>query len=354
MSTDANGAQPRRTRPGTRERSGIADVAALAGVSQGTVSNVLNHPERVTQSTRDKVERAIEMLQYTPHGPARSLAVGSTRALGLVLTDLGNSLFVDIARGVEQRAAEAGAVVLLANTDADLEREQRALRMLAETRVMGTLLTLNDTRHYRRVVAADRGEAPLVLLNYAAEDDAHCSVHVDNVRGGAIAAEHLWDIGRRRIAVIDVPATLQPIIERRRGFDAVLASHQASAAAVHAVEGLTRAHGFAAGLALVPRIEAGEIDSVFAMADLVAAGIAQAVRSRTSLRIPEDFAIVGYDDNQASWDSPTPLTTVAQPGEAMGYAGAGLVLDELANDDHDHSAIDLEPSLVVRNSTVRP
>ena len=341
-------------RQASRQRSGIADVAALAGVSQGTVSNVFNHPDRVAAATRERVERAVEMLDYSPHGPARSLAVGSTQALGLILTDLQNSLFVDISRGVERRAEEAGASVLLANTDAQLEREQRYLRVFAQTRVLGTLITLNDPGHYRRVVTTDRDDLPMVLLNYAADEDVHCSVHADNVHGGSVAAEHLWDVGRRRLAMVEVlDNTLQPVIERRQGFEAALSARGARAAGIQHVEGLTRADGFAAGLELIPRIESGEVDAVFAMADLVAAGIAQAIRSRTSLRIPEDIAIVGYDDNQASWDSPTPLTTIAQPGDRMGYEGAGLVFEELSDASHRHRAIGLKPTLVVRASTVR-
>lgn len=335
----------------SRTRSGISDVAALAGVSQGTVSNVVNHPERVTEATRVKVARAIEMLNYTPHGPARSLAVGSTRALGLVLTDLQNSLFVDIARGVERRAAEAGASVLIANTDAELQREQRYLQVFAETRVLGTLITLNDTRHYHRVVTTDRGDIPLVLLNYAPEDATHCSVHVDNVDGGRIAAEHLLGIGRRKLAIVGVPGSLQPVAERSQGFNSVLVDYDLPPAEIATVGELNRAHGWHAGMQLIPRIEAGEIDGVFAMADLVAAGIAQAILTHSSLRIPEDIAIVGYDNNRAAWDSPTPLTTIAQPGEEMGYVGAGLALDEIGAVDHAHRAIDLSPTLVTREST---
>lgn len=339
-------------RNGRRERSGIADVAALAGVSQGTVSNVLNHPDRVTPATRDKVERAIAMLDYTPHGPARSLAVGSTRALGLILTDLQNSLFVDIARGVERSATEAGASVLLANTDAELEREQRYLRVFAETRVLGTLITLNDTHHYHRVITTDRGDLPLVLLNYSPEDATHCSVHVDNVRGGRLAAEHLLEIGRRRVAIVDAPGNLQPVAERAQGFEAALAAAGVRQAAMQSVGELNRAHGWRAGMELIPRIESGEIDGVFAMADLVAAGIAQAIRARSTLRIPEDIAIVGYDNNQAAWDSPTPLTTISQPGEQMGYEGGRLILEELADEDHQHRAVDLVPEIVRRQSTL--
>jgi LacI family transcriptional regulator len=343
----------RGANPNGKQRSGISDVAALAGVSQGTVSNVLNYPDKVSPATREKVDRAIAMLNYTPHGPARSLAAGGTKALGLVLSDLQNSLFIDIARGVERAASEAGAALLLANTDAVLEREQQYLRVFAENRVLGTLITLNDTKHYHRVVTTDRGDIPLVLLNYAPEDDTHCSVHVDNERGGALVAEHLIDIGRTRLVSVGIPGSLQPVVERARGFGGVVSDRGLRPVAVESVDQLERAHGWRLGLDLIPRIQAGEIDGIFAMADLVAAGIAQAITAHSDLRIPEDVAIVGYDNNRAAWDSPTPLTTVDQPGEEMGYEGGKLILAELSEDSHEHRAVDLSPTLVVRDSSVR-
>lgn len=344
---------PGRIAGGKRERSSIGDVAALAGVSQGTVSNVLNHPEKVSPATREKVERAVEMLSYSPSGPARSLAVGSTRAIGLILNDLQNSLFIDIARGVERAAGEAGAAVLMANTDSELEREKQYLRVFDESRVLGTLITLNDTQHYRRALAAAGKSNPLVLLNFAPQDATHCSVSIDDERGGAIAAEHLLSIGRRRLAIVDVPGNLQPVTKRSAGFAAALRSHGLRPAYHQSMNDLDRANGFKVGLDLIPLIRAGEVDGVFAMADLVAAGIAQAIASRSDLGIPEDVAIVGYDNNRAAWDSPTPLTTVAQPGEELGYLGGKLLLEEISSDAHEHRAEHLEPALVVRRSTVR-
>jgi LacI family transcriptional regulator len=336
-----------------RTRSSIADVAALAGVSQGTVSNVVNHPERVTEMTRRKVERAIGMLDYTPSGLARSLAVGSMHALGLVLSDLQNSLFVDISRGAERRAREAGAALLLANSDGLLESEERYLRMFAETRVLATLVTLNDTAHYHRVVGRGRSDLPLVLLNYRPGDAEHCCVHVDNIGGARMAIEHLLANGRTRIAVVGQRGTLQPIIERYEGARSAFAAAGIRPALELDVKDLSRADGYRAGLEMLPLIARGEIDGVFAMADLVAAGIAQAVHSQSDLRIPEDVAIVGYDDNRAAWDSPTPLTTIAQPGEEMGYAGVGMALEEIGDEDHVHRTVTLDPALLVRASTQR-
>jgi LacI family transcriptional regulator len=318
----------------------------------GTVSHVINHPERVTAKTRAKVERAIEILGYAPSGIARSLATGTTNAVGLILSDLQNSLFVDIARGAERAVDERSSALLLANSDGTLEREQRYLGLFRDTRVLATLVTLNDAFHYRRVVDAASRAMTLILLNYDARDGSHCTVSVDNASGARMAVEHLVETGRRRIALVTLPGELQPIVERERGFNAALADRGLSVAETITVNELSRADGYVAGLRLVPRIEAGEIDGIFAMADLVAAGVAQAILAASSLSIPADVGIVGYDDNRAAWDSPTPLTTIAQPGEAMGYEGVGLAFDEMADPTHTHRSITLSPRLLVRASTV--
>ncbi len=333
------------------KRASIMDVAALAGVSQGTVSNVLNHPERVSPRTRDKVEQAIARLDFSPHGPARSLASGSTRALGLILSDLSNSLFVDISRGVERVASEHGAFVLMANTDSDLERERRYLAAFAATQTMGTLVTINDATHYRALADGYRAGRPLVFLNYRGDDGTHCAVHTDNYEGGRLAARHLVETGRRRLAVVGGPESLQPVADRCRGFEDEAGELVTQMVVREDVGELNRAYGWSAGRALLSRIERGEIDGVFAIADLVAAGVAQAL-SGAGVRIPEDVAIVGYDDNRAAWDSPLPLTTIRQPGEGMGAAGANLVFEELHDPYHEHRMVHLAPTLVVRRSTV--
>ena len=156
-------------RVGSKTRAGIGDVAALAGVAQGTVSNVLNHPDRVSATTREKVERAMAMLSYVPNGIARTLAVGASSSVALVLSDLSNSLFIDIARGAETAVGKSGASLLMANTDSLLEREQSYLRMFAQSRVAGIMITLNDATHYAAITEVAPATTPVVMLNYRAE-----------------------------------------------------------------------------------------------------------------------------------------------------------------------------------------
>ncbi len=331
-------------------RTSIADVARLAGVSQGTVSNVLNHPERVSEATLAIVQDAIAKLDFVPHGPARSLAAGSTRALGVILSDLTNSLFVDVARGVERVAGEHRAFVLIANTDSDLARERQYLATFDAAQTLAILVTINDATHYRKLVAQHRPGRPLIFLNFRGETGLHCTVDMDNRAGGRLAARHLVDTGRRRLVLVAGPMALQPVAERVAGFTDAAREAGLDVVVEHAPE-LDRSQGYAAGLRLLPRVEAGEVDGIFAVADLVAAGVAQALASSSRIAIPRDVGIVGYDDNRAAWDSPLPLTTIRQPGEAMGAAGAELAFEEISVPDHEHRAVTLDPVLVVRGST---
>ncbi|WP_291050458.1 LacI family DNA-binding transcriptional regulator [Herbiconiux sp.] len=333
--------------------AGISDVARLAGVSQGTVSNVLNHPERVATATRDRVRQAISALAYVPNGAARSLAAGGSRSIGLILSDLENSLFVDIARGAERAAAEAGMSLLLANSDGRLESEDRYLDLFAESRVLSTLLTLNDDQHFRQIVGRVADSRSLVLLNFQVDPAEYCSVDGHNERGGYLATRHLIDIGRRRLVFVGGPDSLRPVSERHRGFSAALAESGLTAAADVTPDWINRSDGWRVGTGLVEAIAAGRIDGIVAASDLLAAGMLQAFATLGRVRVPHDVAIVGYDNNQAAWDSPVPISTIGQPGEEMGYRGARLAMEELVEGDaHQHRAVVLEPTLIVRESTV--
>ncbi|MGA1836895.1 LacI family DNA-binding transcriptional regulator [Herbiconiux sp. 11R-BC] len=331
---------------------GISDVARLAGVSQGTVSNVLNHPERVAEATLQRVRQAIATLAYVPNGAARSLAEGSSRSIGLIMSDMGNSLFVDIARGAERASAEAGMGLLLANSDGRLESEDRYLDLFAESRVLSTLLTLNDEHHFQEIVRRVAGTRALVLLNFQADPASYCSVDGHNERGGYLATQHLIDLGRRRLAFVGGPDSLRPVFERRRGFASALAEAGLSAAAEIVPTGINRSDGWRVGTELVDDIARGRIDGIIAASDLLAAGILQAFESHGRIRVPDDVAVVGYDNNQAAWDSPIPITTIGQPGEEMGFVGAELAMAELVEGDaHVHRSVVLEPALIVRESS---
>ena len=296
---------------GGRARPSIGDVAALAGVSSGTVSNVLNHPGRVSAATAEKVVRAMAMLDYVPDANARSLAAGSSRTVGIVLPDLSNSLFVDVARGAEAAAEDAGYSLMIANSDTRLDRETRHLRTFTQARVAGVLLTLNDSDHFAAIAGQTPRSAPTVMLNLAVPSSRFCSVAVDNEHGGWLATSHLVEVGRRRLVFVGGPAGLEPVRHRAQGFARAVSERGVRHVRTITPAGVNRADGWEVGRAIVDDVRAGLVDGVVAATDLLAAGIVQALASTPDVRVPDDVAVVGYDNNQAAWDSPIPITTIA-------------------------------------------
>lgn len=348
MVEKARKAPDRARRPNSRPS--LADVAALAGVSSGTVSHVLNHPERVVPATRERVQAAVAELRYRPHRVARSLAGGRNQTIGLALTDLGNSLFVDIARGASRYATEHGMQTLLADGDNELGRELSHLATFEELRVAGTLVTLSDDENMATLMSSRDSAIPLVLLNFSAPSAFFCSVAVDNVRGGRLATEHLLEHGRRRLVFVGGPDVLRPVHDRRAGFRHALRDAGVTAVAELTPEGVDQVHGRAAAEQLLPRLRAGEVDGIVAASDLLAVGLLE-VLLLAGVQVPQEVGVVGYDDNLAAHDAAIPLTTVDQTGGLVGAEGARLVIAEATEADHRHEAVLLTPSLVIRSSS---
>jgi LacI family transcriptional regulator len=328
------------------------DVARLAGVSLGTVSHVLNHPHRVAPRTLDRVRSAIEELGFVPDRRARSLAGGASAMIGFVVIDLTNSYFVDMARGAEEEASLAGMNVVLGNSDVDVDKELTYLSLFDEERVAGILLTpmanLADqvwrSREWRR---------ELVVLNSEADTD-RCSVVPDDELGGYLAARHLIDIGRRRLVFAGGLFHLAPVANRLRGAErAVAETNGAVRMTTMTTRGLRPHHGRDVGARLAELPMTERPDGVVAAADLLALGVVQALAGHPDLRIPQDLSVVGYDNNQASWESTVPLSTVAQPGYEVGRTGTRLLIEEIrSGGEHLHQRVRIDPQLIVRASSV--
>jgi LacI family transcriptional regulator len=199
-----------------RSTASIKDVAAHAGVSVGTVSNVLNRPERVAEETRTRVQTAIGALGFVRNEPARQLRAGRSRTIGLLVLDAANPFFADVSRGAEEAAAHAGLAVILCNSGQDAAKETSYLNLMAEQRVQGLLLTPVDADPIRLARLVERG-MPVVLLDRRAEGDSMCSVSVDDVSGGELALTHLLEIGHERIAFVGGPTTIAQVKDRQGG-----------------------------------------------------------------------------------------------------------------------------------------
>jgi LacI family transcriptional regulator len=349
------------------ESVSIRDVATTAGVSVGTVSNVLNRPDKVSPATVERVHAAIDELGFVRNDAARQLRAGASRAIGLVILDGGNPFFSDVARGAESAAEKAGRVVLLGNSDQQVEREAHYLDLFEENRVLGILISpVGDVT--ARLARLRRRGTPAVLVDRQAELTDFSSVSVDDVRGGQLAAEHLLSVGRRRLAFVGGPLDLQQVADRLQGAqEAVRAANTGVATSqapdsratdaetvtleVVEVPALTVEHGRAAAAALMSRPADERPDAVFAANDLVAMGVLQSLVMLGDLRVPEDVALIGYDDIDFARAAVVPLSSIRQPSALIGQTAMDILQDESDDPSRAPRRVVFAPELVVRAST---
>jgi LacI family transcriptional regulator len=333
----------------SKRPAGIKAVAERAGVSVGTVSNVLNRPTQVGAATRERVERAMVELGFVRNSSASTLKAGRSTSLGLVVLDIGNPFFTEVARGVEQTAADRGYAVLLCNSDESRARQDTYLTFLEEQRVDGVLITPVDGDLQHIDLLRSRGTA-VVLLDESGED-GRCSVAVDDIRGGELAGEHLLGMGRRRIAYVTGPDTIRQCMDRGAGLAAaVTAAGFDPAQAVRRVE-IPALNGDEGHKAVLRVLEDGWPDAVFCANDVVALGVLRGLLE-DGRSVPDDVALIGYDDIEFAATSAVPLTSVRQPALQIGRTAASLLLEEIAQPEtHAHQQVMFRPELVVRRST---
>ena len=330
----------------------IKDVAAHAGVSVATVSNVLNRPGVVARATRERVSSSIEELGFVRNEQARHLRAGRSRTIGLVVLDVANPFFTDLARGVEDEASKAGLAVILCNSDDQEHKENRYLELLEEHRVQGVLITPVASGGARLARMQRRG-TPVVLVDSRSPSRGPCSVAVDDVLGGGIAVSHLLARGHQRIACVAGPRGIRQAADRQEGALRALAQARMPADRLQVIraDALNVAAGQRAG-EQVAALPAGERPTaVFCVSDLLALGVLQAM-TRNRVRVPDDIAIIGYDDIDFAAAAAVPLTSVRQPRWQLGRTAARMLLEESADgDSHRHRQVIFEPELVIRQST---
>ncbi|MGK3206164.1 LacI family DNA-binding transcriptional regulator [Amycolatopsis kentuckyensis] len=325
---------------------GIKDVAKRAGVSIGTVSNVVNRPHVVAAATRNRVLSVIEELGYVRDESARQLRAGRSRIMGLLVLDLGNPFFVDVARGAEQAAHAEGLNIITCNSGQRSDLEASYLAMFAEQRVRGVLLSPVGTSG-EALRAFRRSGTPYVFVDRKAPTSEASSVAVDDIAGGALAGRHLLETGHHRIAFVNGPAILAQCRDREQGLRTALTGAAVELTVLEAI-GLDVASGRDAGarlLGTIPRPTA-----VFCANDLLALGVLQAMVG-AGVRVPDEMAIVGYDDIEFAGAAAVPLTSVRQPAQRLGRTAAELLLAETADTTVEHQAVVFTPELVVREST---
>ena len=337
--------------PSLRRGASVKDVAAAAGVSLGTVSNVLNRPERVRPTTRERVERAMVELGFVRNEGARQLRAGTSNALAYVMLDARNPFFTDVAQGIEDAAAGEHLSLFICNSAGSADRERTHLEHLQEQRVQGILITPVDPEAEILGDIVRRG-TPVVIVDRTHGAGSFCTVAVDDALGGRLAIEHLVDCGHTRVAFIGGPPELGQIRDRWAGAraawsDAGLPPEQL----VHlGTDELTVSAGRRAGERLLGLPARRRPTAAFCGNDITALGLLQQC-IRAGRRVPDDVAIVGYDDIEFAAAAAVPLTSVRQPRQELGSTAARLVADE-SLEGHRHEQVVFVPELVARASTL--
>lgn len=325
----------------------LRDVAKAAKVSVGTVSNVLNRPEIVAPATLTRVRATIKELGFVPNGFARQLRSGNSRTLGLVVPDVSNPFFTEVARGVEDAASKRDYAVFLCNSDESTDKEDRYINVLIEQQVRGVLITPADTKADRLEAMRERGIA-VTLLDREIKGQMQCSVSVDDVNGGQIAIEYLASLGHKNIAWVCGPETIPQVGDRSAGVSkaAKLSSVKIQTIRVPLMNTI-KGEEAARQILNLPN----KPTAIFCANDLLALGVLRILNAE-KIKVPDQMSVLGYDNIEFASSAGIPLSSIAQPSYQMGITAANLLLDECESDEsHRHQQIRFQPQLVERSST---
>lgn len=330
----------------------IKDVATRAGVSLTTVSHTISGKRHVSANIKLRVEQAMDDLGYTPRRAAQSLASGRSRLIGLIVPDINNGFFSELASGVERAAIARDYNVVLCTTGSDHTREMFYLETVRSRALDGVVYAAGapptDSELNRLL-----GDLPVTLVDEDVKGSTAPAFVSDNYDGGRLAAEHLLSLGHTA-AVVLTAADLESSSQRSRGFREAWEAAQLPSPRV-ALGAFTAAGGRAAIEQVLGALMAGESSAVFAVNDLMALGAIERL-DEAGLRTPEDISIVGFDDTFIARYSRPKLTTVHQDVIALGEKAATALIDSL---DGIRQLMPAERhvlpvQLVVRSSTAAP
>jgi LacI family transcriptional regulator len=327
----------------------LEEIARAAGVSRSTVSRVINDEPNVRDEVRQRVWQVVDKVEYHPNAAARSLASRRTQTLGVVIPQTFNTVFVDpffpeVLRGVADAANENRRHLMLSMVDRPMEEDfyRRALRSQMLDGVVIVSALLDDPLIPRLL----RDRIPFVTVGRHLPELGVSYVDADNVYGGQMAAAHLLQNGRRKVATITGPLKMVPGLDRLAGYQTALREAGFAVQGELIVEGdFTQAGGFAGMQQLLPL----EPDAVFVASDLMAVGALRALQ-QAGRRVPDDVALVGFDDAPVATFTDPPLTTVRQPVYELGVTAIKQLLRLLEEEHEEPVRAILSTELVIRAS----
>lgn len=326
----------------------MKDIARLAGVSTSTVSHVINKSRFVSAEIAERVNNAAQQLNYAPSALARSLKMNRTKTIGMLVTTSTNPFFGEVVKGVERSCYHQGYNLILCNTEGDNQRMKASINTLLQKRVDGLLLMCSTLEGERLDVFDRYPDIPIVVMDWGPILFASDKIQDNSLQGGYMAAKHLIESGHKEIGCITGPLIRHQAQMRYEGYKRALAEAGIAINPDWIVESDFECEG---GYQAFEKLyERGKLPSaLFVSNDMMAMGVIQAASQR-DLRVPDDLSLIGYDDVHIAKFMTPALTTIHQPKYRLGKAAVDTLLYRLENPDTTAQVVQLEPTLVVRNS----
>lgn len=326
----------------------MKDVARLAGVSTSTVSHVINNNRFVSEGVREKVEQAIRSLNYAPSALARSLKINQTHTIGMLLTTSSNPFYAEVVRGVEDSCYQRGYSLILCNTAGDEERMNRSLETLMQKRVDGLLMMCTESHLPSADILNRYPSIPTVMMDWAPFEGRGDIIQDNALLGGELATQHLIDSGYTRIACIAGPQDKTTARMRLEGFQNAMAKSGLEVLPGYVVNGDFEFQGGYNGMIELLALETVP-QAVFTSNDAMAVGVYHALY-QAGLQIPQDVAVMGYDDIELARYLSPPLSTIHQPKDELGELAIDTLIHRLRDPDASQQTLVLTPELVARGS----
>lgn len=330
----------------------LKDIAQIAGVSTATVSKVISGKHQdIGEKTIEKIRKIARELDYRPNSLARSMKTKVTRTIGLIIPDVRNPFFTDLARGAEDSAHERGYSLLFCNSDDDLRKEMEYIDTLTQKQVDGIALAASVKRN-RKLEEGFRISVPIVTLDrdvYFPGVRGH--IHSDNESGAYDAVKYLISLGHRRILFLSGDLTIRVSKERLEGYRRALTE-----AGIEYDENLLLGgpFSFEYGYEAMRTWEMDpEVTAIFCGNDLIALGAIKALKERR-IKVPQDISVMGFDDIYLASINTPGLTTIRQPSYELGYATVRRLIDVIEGVDHSDSTMVIKLELIPRESTAKP
>ncbi|EKO3564536.1 substrate-binding domain-containing protein [Vibrio metschnikovii] len=326
----------------------MKDIARVAGVSTSTVSHVINKTRYVSDDIAERVNKAAKDLNYAPSALARSLKMNRTRTIGMLVTTSTNPFFGEVVKGVERSCYQQGYSLILCNTEGDNQRMKASINTLLQKRVDGLILMCSTLEGERIEVFERYPDIPVVVMDWGPMLFASDKIQDNSLRGGYMATQYLIECGHQSIGCITGPLSRHQAQMRYEGYKRAMLEAGLTINPDWIIESDFECEGGAQALYRLKK--KGPLPSaIFVSNDMMAMGVIHAA-SDLHIAIPDQLSIIGYDDiHIANFMTPS-LTTIHQPKYRLGQAAIDTLLNKLKNQSREPQVVQLEPTLVVRQS----